>query len=88
MSRTQDFRNSILEADVIIYDLMTNKFEEIDYVIKTLKTSKLESQKTLIIISSIMTWANTPPKFKTENEEAAEGEEVIDSDVDPDDSEE
>jgi hypothetical protein len=41
MERTRDFRESVLESDVIIYDLMTNKFEEVDYVIKTLKTSKL-----------------------------------------------
>ena len=41
MERTRDFRDSILESDVIIYDLMTNRFEEVDYVIKTLKTSKL-----------------------------------------------
>ena len=43
MERTRDFRDNILESDVIIYDLMTNKFEEVDYVIKTLKTSKLAS---------------------------------------------
>lgn len=43
MERTRDFRDSVLESDVIIYDLMTNKFEEVDYVIKTLKTSKLTS---------------------------------------------
>ena len=41
MERTRDFRESVLEADVIIYDLVSNQFEEVDYVIKTLKTSKL-----------------------------------------------
>lgn len=41
MERSREFRESILDCDVIVYDLMTNSFEEVDYVIKTLKTSKL-----------------------------------------------
>jgi hypothetical protein len=86
MSRTRDFRDCILDSDVIVYDLMTNDFAEVDYVIKTLKTCKLEKQKTLIIISSVMTWINTPPKFEDENEEA-DPEAAPDSDVDPDDTE-
>ena len=39
--RTADFRAKLLENNVIIYDLMSNSFEEVDYVIKTLKTSDL-----------------------------------------------
>lgn len=42
MERTKEFRDKILNSDVIIYDLMTTKYEEVDYVIKTLKTSNLE----------------------------------------------
>lgn len=72
MERTRDFRDTILESDVIIYDLMTNDYEEVDYVIKTLKTSKLTSQKTLVILSHVMTWFNTPPKFKKEEVEGEE----------------
>ena len=78
MERSRDFRNAILESDVIIYDLMTNDFKEVDYVIKTLKTTKLESKKTLIIISSVLTWVNTLPKHQKEGEEGeggGEGEE-------------
>ena len=63
MSRSREFRDSILESDTIVYDLMTNSFEEVDYVIKTLKTAKLTSKKTLIVLSSVMTWVNTPPKL-------------------------
>ena len=65
----------IMDSDVIVYDLMTNQFEEVDYVIKTLKTSQLENQKTLILLSSVMTWVNTPPKIKVEGEELEEGQE-------------
>lgn len=52
---------------------MTNDFKEVDYVIKTLKTTKLESKKTLIILSSVLTWVNTLPKLAKEGE--GEGEE-------------
>ena len=73
-SRTQEFRQALLESNVIIYDLMSNDYEEIDYVIKTLKTSNLQEDKTLVLLSSVMTWVNTPPKFEDEKGED-EGEE-------------
>jgi hypothetical protein len=91
MSRTRAFRESILESDVIIYDLMTNNFEEVDYVIKTLKTSKLEQKKTLIILSSVLTWVNTPPKYKKEGEEGeeeVEGEEGAEEEEEEEEDEE
>ena len=66
MERTKEFREQILDSDVIIYDLLTNKYEEVDYVIKTLKTAELKEGKTLILLSSVMTWVNTPPKYKVE----------------------
>ena len=74
--RTTDFRKKLLENDVIIYDLMSNSFEEVDYVIKTLKSSDLQQEKTLVLLSSVMTWVNTPPKFEEEKaEEEDEGAE-------------
>jgi len=90
MSRTRAFRDSILESDVIIYDLLTNEVEEIDYVIKTLKTSKLTQPKTLILLSSIMTWINTPPKEKKEGEEGegAEGGEGGEGEAEEEEEEE
>ena len=48
---------------------MSNNFEEVDYVIKTLKTSDLQEQKTLVLLSTVMTWVNTPPKFEEEKKE-------------------
>lgn len=73
--RTEQFRTKLLESDVIIYDLMSNCFEEVDYVIKTLKTSNLQEEKTLVLLSSVMTWVNTPPKFEEEKAEGDEEEE-------------
>lgn len=63
MERTKEFRDVILESDVIVYDLLTCKFEEVDYVIKTLKTSEFDKEKTLVLLSSVLTWVNTPPKL-------------------------
>mmetsp|Transcript_432 Transcript_432/g.480 ORF Transcript_432/g.480 Transcript_432/m.480 type:complete len:158 (-) Transcript_432:1689-2162(-) len=71
-------------CDVIVYDLITNSFEEVDYVIKTLKTSHLLEQKTLILLSTIMTWVNTPPKYK---KELAEGEEEEGQEQEPEEEE-
>ena len=80
MSRTRAFRDAILDSDVIVYDLQTNRYEEVDYVIKTLKTSKLEKEKTLVLLSSVMTWVNTPPIEKKEGQDDPEGEEKEDTD--------
>ena len=65
---------------------MSNDFEEVDYVIKTLKTSELSEQKTLVLLSSVMTWVNTPPKFK---EDKPEGEEEApeEEEAEPEDEE-
>ncbi len=86
--RTASFRSKLLESDVIIYDLMSNSFEEVDYVIKTLKTSDLDSEKTLVLLSSVMTWANTPPKFEEEKADGDEDGEGDDAAADDDGSEE
>lgn len=73
--RTKEFRDRLLANNVIIYDLMSNSFEEVDYVIKTLKTSELDEPKTLVLLSSVMSWVNTPPKFFEDKPEGQEGEE-------------
>jgi len=63
---------TILDSDVIIYDLNTAKLDEVEYAIKTLKMSNYESEKYLILVSSVMAWASTPPKEKKEDEEEEE----------------
>lgn len=72
---TRAFRRHILDSDVVIYDLMSASFEEVDHVIKTFKTSEYNDEKVLILISSVMSWANTPPKVKKVVEDGEEGEE-------------
>jgi adenylate kinase len=84
--RTKDFRETLLESEVIVYDLMSNDYEEVDYVIKTLKTSTLTEPKTLVLLSSVMTWVNTPPKFTEEKPEGADGEE--EAEAEPEEEEE
>ena len=43
-------------------------------MIKTLKTSDLQEQKTLVLLSTVMTWVNTPPKFEEEKKEGEDDE--------------
>ena len=61
------YENPIFSNDVIIYNLNTGCIKEIDYIIRGLKTLKLESEKILIIISNIMTWVKTADKIKSDN---------------------
>ena len=72
--KTRAFRNTILDSDVVIYDLNTADYEEVDHVIKTFKTSEYEDEKILILISSVMTWVNTPARLKKPDEEDNEDE--------------
>ena len=69
------FRKYVLDSDVVIYDLMSSSFEEADHVIKALKTSEYSQDKVLILISSVMSWANTPPKVKKVLEDGEEEQE-------------
>ena len=63
------YKNELFSNDVIIYDLNTGNLKEAEYIINGLKTLKLDSEKIVIFISNIMTWAKTPNKYKTESED-------------------
>jgi len=67
------FKNKIFENDIFIFDLEESDMHEVDYIIKGIKTLNITEEKTLIIISSIMTWARTGPKYKKEKPEGEEG---------------
>lgn len=83
--QTRAFRNVILDSDIVIYDLNTADFDEVDHVIKTFKTSDYEDEKILILISSVMTWVNTPARVKLQEEEEQEGDEP-EVDTEPDEN--
>ena len=61
------FKSEIFYNDVFIYDLNTGTTKEAEYIIKGLKTLRIESEKILILISNIMTWGRTPDKIKSED---------------------
>ena len=51
------YKNELFYNDIIIYDLNTGNLKEADYIIKGLKTLRFDSEKIVIFISNIMTWA-------------------------------
>jgi len=75
-----NYRHPVFDNDIFVFNMDRADFNEIDYIIKGLKALTYETEKTLIIVTSIMTWARTPPKYKKEEgeqpeEEQEEGEE-------------
>lgn len=58
------YEHEIFSNDVFIYNLQDSDYNEIEYIIKGLKTLKHSTEKVLIIVSSIMTWARSAPKVK------------------------
>jgi hypothetical protein len=63
-----NYNQEIFDNDIIIYNLNDSNLDEVEYVIRGLNTLKYKTEKTLILISNIMTWANTPLKYYTEEE--------------------
>ena len=63
-----DYNHEVFDNDIIIFNLNEANLDEVEYVIRGLDTLKYESKKILILISNIMTWANTPLKEYTEEE--------------------
>ena len=57
-----DYNQEIFDNDIIIFNLNDANLDEVEFVIRGLDKIKYESQKILILISNIMTWANTPLK--------------------------
>lgn len=53
-----------MKSDVAVFDMLTSTFDEVNNAIQVLKTQDYEDEKTLILISSVVTWVNTPPNRK------------------------
>lgn len=56
----------LFSNNFFVYFLDTANFQEIEYIIKGLKTKVWDEDKYLILISNIMTWAKTGQKIKEE----------------------
>lgn len=72
-SKPRTFKKQIMSCDLFILDMMNcSSLDEIEYIIKSLKqnsedntsSSSPQKEQTLIIVSSVMTWINTPKKLK------------------------
>lgn len=62
--KIRHWKKYLLASDVIVFDLLTSSFDEVNNVLHVLKTQDYESEKILILISSVITWVNTPPNRK------------------------
>ena len=73
-----NYTSKIFSNDIFIFNMKEANFNDIDYIIKGLKALKYDKEKILVIVTSIMTWARTKPKYKKEEgaeEEKEEGDE-------------
>ena len=52
------------ECDLLIYDLHSSNYDDIDTLYKMIDKygNSFEEEKVIIIISSLMSWMDTPPK--------------------------
>ena len=76
-----NYNQEVFQNDVLIYNLDDSNLSEVEFIIRGLQTIKYDNEKILILISNIMTWANTPVKTFTEeqiNKEGFDEEEVPD----------
>ncbi len=60
----------ILDCDIIIYDLFRCQLDEVEAAIRILKFSNFASEKILICVSTVMTWAlsNVKDEFVSEEQ--------------------
>ena len=62
------FRSPIFQNEYFIIDITNNNFKEVEFIISGLKANKDNSTKTLILISTVMTWARTGNKIEDDVE--------------------
>ena len=68
-----NYNQEVFQNDVFIYNLDDSNLAEVEFIIRGLQTIKYDNEKILILISNIMTWANTPIKTFTDEEINKEG---------------
>jgi hypothetical protein len=68
-----NYNQEVFQNDIFIYNLDDSNLSEVEFIIRGLQTIKYDNEKILILISNIMTWADTPIKTFTEEEINKEG---------------
>ena len=63
-----NYSQEVFTNEIFIFNLDDANLDEVDFVINGLKTLKYDTEKTLVLISNILTWGKTPQKVKTEVE--------------------
>ena len=61
------YKSELFSNDIFIYNLNTGTIKEVIYLLDGLKSLRIESEKIVILISNIMTWAKTPNKIKSDS---------------------
>lgn len=49
--------------DTFIYDMHSGRLDDLEFGIKALTKAPLESEKIVIVITSVLSWGMTPPKM-------------------------
>jgi len=60
-----------------VYNLLEADVEEIENIVKMLKAEKLDREKTVIAISSVMVWNQTSVKLRQKKEEDEETDDEV-----------
>ena len=73
--KIRHWKKYLMASDVIIFDLLTSSTDEVANALHVLKTQDYETEKILILISSVITWVNTlpnrrPSKISEDNTDA------------------
>jgi len=73
------------KMDTYIYDLHSGRFDDLEFAIKALTKTPLETEKIVIVITSVLTWGMTPPKMVEDiPEPSPEEEKAADEAPNPD----
>ncbi|CAI2387186.1 unnamed protein product [Moneuplotes crassus] len=87
-NKTRHWKKYLINSDVMVFDMLTSSFDEVQNAIHVLKTQDYTEEKVLVLISSAVTWVNTPPNKKASriNEEATDTESEVDKQADVENS--
>uniref|UniRef100_A0A0G4FVB2 Adenylate kinase 7 n=1 Tax=Chromera velia CCMP2878 TaxID=1169474 RepID=A0A0G4FVB2_9ALVE len=74
-SKPSSLLKTLMSCSLVVYDLHTADLEEVEFIIKTLKSTEVEREITFVLISSVMVWAKTTKAMEPKKAEGEEGEE-------------